>query len=426
MITIYHGYYPGLLKPFKPIPPKIDTSKIIKIVEDVKSSGDEALNYYNKIFYGADTVISGLYVSRVDIREAYYEYPEDYIDAIDALIARVKSIERRVLSSLTTTETPSEGIQVVNIVKPLKSVGIVLPSSKHPTYLIMVAVPAIVAGVKNIIALVPPDHNGDIHPALKIIADRLGIMLYRVGIPHSIAALEYSTQSIPRVDKIVALYDPLVLETLRYIGLTDYIVLDRPRDLIILSDSTGDPEFIAWDMIAQMEYPYEARVILFTIGKALAEEVASIVNQLVYSSLLNREYIIKNLKYSAIVSISEWDDAIKAVNELSPEYVTVIAERDIQYRILNYINNVNVIMIGGYTPHAFIKYMSGVNYICPSGGESVVRGGLSVLDYVKLIRVVRVNPEAISYDLDRVKNILDLEGLANHYISLFKRLEYHR
>jgi len=274
----------------------------------------------------------------------------------------------------------------------------------------MTVIPAQVAGVKNIRVMSPK-------PSLEVLAaaTMLGVReFYRVGGAQAIAALAYGTESIPRVDKIVGPGNAYVTAAKKMVAFDCAIdFLAGPTEAVVLSDS-GTPSFVAADLVAQAEHDSDALGIFITTSRELADAVASEIKQLTKRNPVAQQ----SLRRGAILLAASREQAREWANLLAPEHITVEAD-DVPF-----IRNAGSIFVGDYSPQAAGDYASGPNHVLPTAGQARFRGGLSVLDFVKIITIQELTPPGLQRIAKTVECLAQTEGLAAHAHSIQVRCNH--
>jgi histidinol dehydrogenase len=304
-----------------------------------------------------------------------------------------------------------KGITIGQIVRPLDSVGCYIPGGRYPlvSTLLMTVVPAQVAGVQNI-RVVSPQPRAEVLAAAGMLRVR---ELYRVGGAQAIAALAYGTQSIPRVDKIVGpgnLYVTAAKKLVSFDCAIDFLA--GPTEVVIVSD-VGTPEFIAADLVAQAEHDPEALAVFITTRDDLARRVARAVEKGSQRNAVARQTLRRN---GFILISGSRGQSFEWANQLAAEHVTVDVV-DVAH-----VRNAGSIFVGNYSLQAAGDYASGPNHVLPTGGAARFRGGLSVLDFVKLISVQRLSRPGLRGIAPAVESLANAEGLRAHAESIRTRL----
>jgi histidinol dehydrogenase len=299
------------------------------------------------------------------------------------------------------------GISLGQLAIPIDSAGCYVPGGRYPlvSTLLMTVIPAQVAGVKNI-RVVSPKPSSEVLAA----AAMLGVReFYRVGGAQAIAALAYGTQSIHRVDKIVGPGNAYVTAAKKLVSFDCAIdFLAGPTEALVLSES-GDPRFIAADLVSQAEHDPDAMSLFITTSQTLAEKVARNLDELSRDNPIAR----KSLRRQGSVLVAESrNQAREWANLLAPEHITVDPE-DVPF-----IRNAGSVFVGNYSPQAAGDYASGPNHVLPTAGQARFRGGLSVLDFMKLITIQTLSRAGLQQIGNTVESLAQLEGLQAHANSV--------
>ena len=305
------------------------------------------------------------------------------------------------------------GISVGQLVRPLESVGCYVPGGRYPlvSTLLMTVIPAQVAGVKNI-RVVSPKPSAEVLAASAMLGVR---EFYRVGGAQAIAALAHGTSSIARVDKIVGpgnSYVTLAKKLVSFACAIDFLA--GPTEAVVLSDS-GTPEFIAADLVAQAEHDPETLAVLITTSRELARSVKASASQLVKRNPTAWESLRAR---GAILIAASREQGRDWANRLAPEHITV-AEED-----LPFIQNAGSVFVGDYSAQAAGDYASGPNHVLPTSGQARFRGGLSVVDFVKVITVQQLSAKGLRQIAPAVECLAAAEGLPAHARSVRVRCEH--
>jgi histidinol dehydrogenase len=295
----------------------------------------------------------------------------------------------------------------------LESVGCYVPGGRYPliSTLLMTAIPAIVAGVARV-CVVSPNPRSE----LLAVAHELGIKeFYRVGGAQVIAALAYGTESIPRVDKIVGPGNNYVTTAKRLVASDCPIdMLAGPTEVVVVSHK-GLPCWIASDLVAQAEHDPDALAILITCSQELARAVCESVAELSRDNTVARECLKKT---GHVLMARDHSQAMAWANRIAPEHISVPNEH------LDQVRNAGSIFVGDYSPQAAGDYVSGPNHVLPTGGSARFRGGLTVFDFVKLITVQRLSPEALQRAAPAITALAETEGLTAHAQSVRMRCSH--
>lgn len=405
------------------------SSRVSRIIEDVRSRGDEAIIEFYREFFGKEVVHQdNLRVSEDEVRSAYEVVDEGLIDSLKIALRNIEFFHRSQLpKDLWFTEV-AKGVFVGQVWRAIESVGIYVPGGKadYPSTALMLATPAKVAGVPRIAATTPPRPDGTVSPATLVALDIAGVKeIYRVGGAHAVAALAFGTQTIKSVRKIVGpgnIWVAAAKHLLR--GIVDIDFVAGPSEIIVLALDDADPEYVARDLISQAEHDQLASAVLVTTSSKLAEEVAARLKELTLN--VKRSEIVKESlsNYGALLVAEDLEEAVDFVNQYAPEHLEILTSSlDAAFTILSKVRNAGSIFIGPNTPVAMGDYITGANHTLPTGGNAITRGSLSVLDYIKIIDVQIVSELGIRTLGLHAMRIATSEGLYNHAESIKTRLK---
>ncbi len=395
---------------------------VLHIIEEVRRDGDAALlrltEKYDRV------ALPRLAVTEEEFAEAYRALDPDVLDALRQAIANVRDYhERQMRESWMTTK--ESGTIMGQLILPLERVGLYVPggTAAYPTSVMMNAVPALAAGVKEIVMTTPPGKDGKVNPAVLAAAAELGIReVFKVGGAQAIAALAYGTETIRRVDKITGPGNAFVAAAKREVfGQVAIDMIAGPSEVVVLADETADAAYVAADLLAQAEHDPLASVTLVTTSRSLAEEVRrEAATQL--EGLDRREIAAKALEsYGAICVAASLEEAIEIVNELATEHLQ-IQIRD-PFAHLGAIKHAGAIFIGDDSPVAIGDYFAGTNHVLPTGRTARFSSGLSVDDFLKKTSFVRYSRRDMLENGRQIAALARFEGLQAHARSVELRLE---
>jgi histidinol dehydrogenase len=394
-------------------------TRIIPVVNEIKTLGDKALFKYCKKFDSFEATPRNILVPKKEIETAYKKVDAKVIAAIKEAKENISKYAKLRMPKEFVKEVKN-GVKVGQLVRPLDSVGCYVPGGNFPliSSVLMTVIPAKVAGVKEIIICTPPKED---NYALYVAADICGVdKIYRVGGAQAIAAMAYGTKSIPKVDKIVGPGNIFVTAAKKLVyGDVGIDFLAGPSEVLILAES-GDASFIASDMLAQAEHDVMASAILVTPNKELAKSVEKEISKQL-KELNNDSFASESLrKYGAIVLVDDIDSGIDIVNDFAPEHLEIIVKdaKDVIPRL----NNFGALFIGQYSPEAAGDYCTGPNHVLPTSGVAKFRAGLSVMDFVKTPTVQELSKEGLKSLSDSIISIASIEGLEAHKKSVEKRI----
>jgi histidinol dehydrogenase len=387
-----------------------------RIVSNVRRKGDSALRRYAQRWDGLGSGET-LCVPEVDLQEAWQKTPPELQDAIAQAAGNIRTYCQWQKPEEWRREV-QPGVSVGQLVRPIEAVGCYVPGGRYPlpSTLLMTVIPAQVAGVPRIRVVSP-------RPAQATLAAAafLGVHeFYRVGGAQAIAALAYGTKSIPRVNKIVGPGNRYVTAAKKLVAFDCAIeFLAGPTEAVFISKDDdgdpGDPVFIAADLVAQAEHDPDALCILLTTSRRLAKAVQTVVERRTRANPIAAESLSRR---GAILLIASLDQAVEIANRIAPEHLTLPSA------LVPAVQNAGSIFINEFTPQSAGDYISGPNHVLPTGAMARVRGGLSVLDYVRIVSCQEVSRAGIRRIAAPAMTLAEAEGLRGHAESLRVRSSY--
>ena len=394
--------------------------KVNTIIQAVKVNGDDALRRYTETF---DLVkLESLNVSQQDILEAYLNVSDNVKAALQKAIINIQTYHQQ--QRYDSFEYEVNGRFIGQQVTPIFRVGLYIPggTASYPSTVLMSAIPAIIAGVKEIVLISPPNQQGNIAPSILVAADMLGITkIFKVGGAQGIAALTFGTKSIPKVDKIVGPGNQYVATAKKLVsGIVGIDTIAGPSEVVILADASSNPAFIAADMLAQAEHDTLAKAICISTSESLLKEVNKELQRQL--SLLSRETIARTAieQEGALILVDTIDEGIELINRIAPEHLELLCEDAMC--IKDSILNAGAIFIGPYTPEPVGDYMAGPNHTLPTSGVARFSSGLSTYDFLKRTSYVSYTKDAFLEDQQAIIDLAEEEGLTAHAASIKVRL----
>jgi len=400
-----------------------EIAAVREIIRAVRRHGDEAVKRYTSEFDGV--ALEELNVEPSEVEEAYCEIDEGVIAAIEHAARNIRRFAERQLEQFEDFEYEvAPGVFARQKVTPIERVGVYVPGGRFPlvSSLLMCAVPARVAGVKEVVVCSPPSHRRSIHPAILIAADVVGVdEIYRVGGAQAIAAMAYGTQTIRKVDKIVGPGNKYVVSAKREVwGVVGIDFLAGPTEIMIIADETADPKTIAADLLAQAEHDVEAIPILVTTSLELAEEVQKEI-ELQLRELVTRDTAGASIQRNGmVILVNDMQEAIHVANEKAPEHLSLQVRRPQDH--LAELRNYGSLFVGGYSAEALGDYSGGINHTLPTNGCARYTAGLSVKDFIRLQTILEVTKEGLMVIGPTAKTLAEIEGLDGHAKSIAMRM----
>jgi len=386
-----------------------------KIVNDVRAQGDKAVFNYTNIFDGVELTPETIEVTAEEFAAAAELVDEQVLAAIRQAIANVKSFHAEQLpkSWLTYREF---GSMLGQSCIPLERVGIYVPggTAAYPSSVIMNAVPAAVAGVKEIIMVVPPAKDGSVNPYVLTAAREAGVTrIFKVGGAQAVAALAFGTKLIPQVDKITGPGNIFVTLAKKAVyGHCGIDMLAGPSEILIVADQAADPSYIAADMLSQAEHDVLSSSILVTDSKELAEQVVTEIDRQL-AQLPRKEIAQAALdRNGLIIIVKDIMEAMELANLSAPEHLEILTEQP--FAMLPYVRNAGAVFLGPYSPEPLGDYLAGPNHILPTGGTARFYSVLNVDTFMKKTSIIAYTKEALTAVSSQVIALAESEGLAAH------------
>lgn len=399
-----------------------DVSDIVAdIIAEVRQKGDAALLAYAKQFDKAD--LQALEVSEAEIDAAFQKVEPAFIAVLQQAAENIRAFHRRqVRNSFVIT---GDGIVTGQKITPIAKVGLYVPggTAAYPSTVLMDAIPAKIAGCKEICITTPALPDGSINPVILAAAKIAGVdRIFKTGGAQAVAALAYGTQSVPKVDKIVGPGNAFVAEAKRQVfGLVAIDMIAGPSEILVIADGKSNAAYVAADMLSQAEHDKMASAVLVTDSMALAEAVsAELERQL---ALLPREEIARTSieQNGKIIVADRLDDVIAVANEIAPEHLELCVDNPFDY--LDKIENAGSIFMGRYCPEALGDYFAGPNHTLPTSGTARFSSPLSVDDFVKKSQYTYYTKDALGAVADQIALFAQKEGLEAHAKSVTIRMD---
>ncbi|MEG0838243.1 MAG: histidinol dehydrogenase [Hydrogenoanaerobacterium sp.] len=387
------------------------------IIDNVKARGDDALREYTLKFDGHCPEV--LEVSREEISDALTEAEPSFVEALLNAMANITEFHTR-QKHQSFIDTKENGVIMGQRVRGLNRVGLYVPggTAAYPSSVLMNAVPAKIAGVKELIMVTPPLKNGKANKDILVAAAIAGVdRIFLTGGAQAVAALAFGTQTIPKVDKIVGPGNIYVATAKRLLyGTVDIDMIAGPSEILIMADETADPKYLAADMMSQAEHDRIASAILLTTCESIANKTVDELKKQV--QMLSRSDIIADsLKnYGAIIICRTNDEMIELANNLAPEHLEVMLNNPMEY--VGKLDNAGSIFLGKFSPEPLGDYYAGPNHVLPTGGTARFFSPLSVDSFIKRTSFIYYTEEALKEASADVVLIADKEGLTAHANSI--------
>jgi len=390
-----------------------------QIIDEVRNRGDAALFDYTLKIDGVE--LTSLEITKEQRGSAYREVDSELVSALKLAAERIRSFHTAQKDAISGEVTEPSLSQLI---RPLQRVGVYVPggTASYPSTVLMTAIPARVAGVKEVILVTPPRLNGEVPPLTLVAADIAEVdRIFSVGGAQAIAALAFGTQSIPRVDKICGPGNIFVVLAKKLVyGVVGIDGLQGPSEVLIIADETAKPEYCAADLLAQAEHDPLASAIMVTTSQRLANEVNREVEQQL-ASLPRQAIATECLKSRGmIVVVASVDEAIELANLYAPEHLSLMVNKATSY--IDQVSNAGCIFVGEYSTVVLGDYVAGPSHVLPTGGTARFSSPLNVSDFIKFTNLVTMDKASLKELGPAAATIASAEGLEAHARAVKKRL----
>ncbi len=396
--------------------------KVARILKDVAAQGDPALFDYTRKFDGLILNRKTVEVRPEEMEAALARVSKADLKLLRTAAARIEKYHRKqvIRPILAKMET---GVELGWMIRPLDRIGIYAPGglAAYPSTVLMAAIPARVAGVREII-LVSPAKEGTLNPLVLGAAFVSGIRrIFKVGGAQAIAALAYGTDSVPAVDKIVGPGNAFVTEAKRQVfGRVGIDMIAGPSEILIIADSEANPSCIAADLLSQAEHDYLASAILLTPSEDLAEKVSAELK--IQIKKLPRESIAAKsvAEFGAVIVTRNIEEALDIANRFAPEHLELMVREP--KSLLKDVRHAGAVFLGGYSPEAIGDYLAGPSHILPTAGTARFSSPLGVYDFIKRSSIISFSRDALNKYGPQAVRFAEIEGLHAHGRSVQARM----
>ena len=401
---------------------EINKAIVFKIINNVKKNGDKALIHYSKKFDNIFLNKKNIQISTKEINSIIKKLDSKIKKAIDLSFVRIKDFHKKQINN-TFRFKDNFGNELGYKYTPINKIGIYIPGGKasYPSTVIMNSVPAIVAGVKNIFAVVPAPNN-ELNAGVIYAAKICGIKkIFRIGGAQAIAALAYGTESIEKVDKIVGPGNIFVATAKKEVfGQVGIDMIAGPSEITVVAGPENNPSWTAIDLLSQAEHDELSQSILVTKSSTFAKKVELEIKNIINN--LQRKQIAKKSinNFGAIIICKNDTEIVDIVNQIAPEHLEIkVKNCDI---LEKKIINAGSIFLGNYSPEAIGDYIAGPNHVLPTSGTARFSSGLSVADFYKKTSIIKCSRSGIKKIGIAAADLANYEGLQAHALSIMKRI----
>lgn len=396
------------------------TEAVVRIVAGVREGGDKALRDYARQFDGAE--IDSLLVSDEEIAEAIARVPAEVARAIDSAAGNISTFHRAQLPAPIEVET-APGVRCMQRAVPIQRVGLYIPGGRAPLFstVLMLAIPARLAGCPEVIMCTPASGTHPISPEILYAARVAGVdRIYKVGGAQAITAMAYGTESIARVDKIFGPGNRFVTKAKQLVSTVTAIDMPAgPSEVMIMADATASPAFVAADMLSQAEHGPDSQAIALCDSPRLASAVAEEVER--QTALLSRRELVEgSLSHSRIIVLPSREDMTEFANLYASEHL-IISMSD-PWDVASHITSAGSVFIGNYSPESAGDYASGTNHTLPTGGWARSMSGVNIDSYMRKITFQELTAGGLRSLAPVITAMATAEGLDAHAAAVTVRL----
>lgn len=398
------------------------TETISEIIDNVREQGDFAVKSYSLKFH--DFTPADLWVTEDEIEKSEKLVHKSLRKSILQAKKNIEKFHKQQVSKIKKVETVS-GVSCWRRSVPIEKVGLYIPGGSAPLFstLLMLAIPAKLAGCKSILVSTPANKNGDVDASILYVAHILGIKnIYKGGGAQAIAAMAYGTQTVEKVDKIFGPGNQYVTAAKRIVNM-DGVAIDMlagPSELAVFADETSEPAYVAADLLSQAEHGPDSQVVLVAVNKQIIEKVIEQIHMQL-PGLPRKEIIEKSFLHRRFIVIDKVKDAFHFLNFYAPEHLFIASEHaeDLAERVIN----AGSVFLGNYSPESAGDYASGTNHSLPTNGTAITNSGVSVDSFVKKITFQKLTEKGLKNIGRSVENMAIAEGLIAHKNAVSIRLK---
>jgi histidinol dehydrogenase len=397
----------------------------LEVSDDIRVNGDNAIIKYTEKFDKIKIKKEDLKISERQIEEGYDRIDDELKEAIKYAAGNIKSFHEKQMPEEIWLTNIDKGILAGEKVTPIVDVCLYVPGGKgsFPSVLLMLGLPALVAGVERIIVVTPPNKSGKVDDAILAAAKIAGIKeIYAVGGIQAVAAVAFGTETIPKCNKIVGPGNSYVTAAKRVLNsYIDVGVPAGPSEAIILADEYADPEKVALDLMIEAEHGPDSAALLVTHSEELANKVIPLVKEKMNNiSQRRRDFMNTGFStYGGIIITESLQQSIDFINQYAPEHMEIMTKNP--FDILPEIKNAGEILLGEYTPITLCNFLMGPNAILPTGGFAKTYSSVSVFDFLKRSSIGYVSKEGFENIRDKAYTFAIAEGFDTHALAVKER-----
>ncbi|WP_341658090.1 histidinol dehydrogenase [Blattabacterium cuenoti] len=399
-------------------------NSVIPIIDNVKNYGDIALKTYTRKYDHAD--IKYIQVTEEDFNKSDMQISNRLKKSIEIAYQNIKCFHKKQMHEESTIEI-SKGVFCWRKIIPIEKVGFYIPGGTSPLFstVLMLGIPGILSGCKNIILCSPPNKNGEIHPSILYTAKYVGITrIYKVGGAQAIAAMAYGTESVSPVYKIFGpgnSYVTIAKQIVSQRGVVSIDIPAGPSEVVIMADDTANPEFVASDLLSQSEHDPDSFILLVTPNNQFwIEKVKKELKKQFLDIEKKQDIVEKSLKKSKIIVLTSLDECLTLINQIAPEHLIINCKNSSYWG--EKVTNAGSVFLGNYSPVSAGDYASGTNHVLPTYGYAKFYSGVSIDSFIKKITFQKISKKGLKSLSECINVLSSEEGLLAHKKSINIRL----
>lgn len=416
-----HVDWETLLK--RPTKDAADLNRLVAdVLADVKANGDQAVKAYEQKFDHVE--LADLRVSEEEFQEAERLVDDELKEAIAVALTNIEKFHANQRFHGEHCQV-TDGVECWQKSIAIEKVGLYIPGGTAPLFstVLMLGVPARIAGCREIVLCTPPQRDGRVNPAVLVAARMAGVTrVFKVGGVQAIGAMAYGTESIPRVYKIFGPGNQFVMCAKQQVSLHD-VAIDMPAgpsEVMVLADESSNPSFVAADLLSQVEHGPDSQVVMLTTDETMAKRVAEEVERQV--SLLPRQEIArKSLESSKLIVLKDDEEMMRMANMYAPEHLIIETKNYMQ--LAEQVINAGSVFLGSLTPESAGDYASGTNHTLPTNGYATAYSGVNLDSYMRKVTFQHITPQGVRAIGPAVEKMAEAEGLDAHRMAMLLRRE---
>lgn len=393
------------------------------ILDTVRRDGDEALKAYEEKFTGAR--LDSLAVTQAEIDAAAQLVEPQLRDAIEVAADNIAAFHKAQTMHEPVRVTTAPGVECVQRALPIERVGLYIPGGNSPLFstVLMLAVPARIAGCDDIVLCTPPRSDGSVHPAILYAASVAGVTrIFKTGGAQAIAAMAIGTSTVPRVDKIFGPGNRYVTEAKQQASRfgTAIDMPAGPSEVLVMADASADPEFVAADFLSQAEHGPDSQSILVTTSPQLVDALPAVIERMLHT-LPRHDMMMRSLEHSRLILLSSDEEMLQFSNLYAPEHLIINHRR--AEELCEHVRNAGSVFIGPWSPESAGDYASGTNHTLPTSGFARAYSGVNLDSFMKKITLQRLSAEGIRRLGHTIEVMAEAEDLLAHKLAVTLRLD---